>query len=238
MSQRTSVVFGGSSGIGEAAAASLVKSGRVVTLVARDPARLDRAAVRTGAARTLPCDASDASALAAAFEKLGAINELVISVSGGKGAGPFTSLALDELRAAFAEKLFVQLAIAKAALPRLGADASITFVSAASVSSVIKGTSGLAAVNGALESMVPILAHELAPVRVNAVSPGIVDTPWWNGMPEEAKASFFETARATLPVRRVGKPDEVGALVAFVATNGFMTGSVYTIDGGSHLITQ
>lgn len=238
MTQHNAVVFGGSSGIGEAAASALVRTGRNVTLVARDPTKLEEAAKRTGAAATLACDAGDEKALGEAFERLGKIDELVISVSGGKGAGPFRSLELDELLAAFSEKLFVQLAIARAGLSHLGEGGSITFVSAASVSSVIKGTSGLAAVNGALEAMIPILAHELAPVRINAVSPGIVDTPWWSAMPKEVKEGFFKTAEATLPVRRVGRADEVGAFVAFVATNGFMTGSIYTIDGGSHLITQ
>jgi NAD(P)-dependent dehydrogenase (short-subunit alcohol dehydrogenase family) len=176
--------------------------------------------------------------VARALATLGPIDHLIVCVSGGKGAGLFATLNLEELRAAFDEKLFAQLGVAQAAVPYLRAGGSITFVTAASASSVIRGTSGLGAVNGALEAMVPILAHELAPIRVNAVSPGIVDTAWWNGMDRSAKESFFRAAEATLPVRRVGAPDEVAALIALVAQNGFVTGSVYQIDGGSHLITQ
>jgi NAD(P)-dependent dehydrogenase (short-subunit alcohol dehydrogenase family) len=73
---------------------------------------------------------------------------------------------------------------------------------------------------------------------VNAVSPGIIHTPWWDGMPPAARDAFFNTAISTLPVRRVGLPDEVGELIASIASAGFLTGSVYEIDGGSHLITQ
>jgi NAD(P)-dependent dehydrogenase (short-subunit alcohol dehydrogenase family) len=238
MATKHAVVFGGSSGIGEATAAALKRAGAEVTIAARDPGRLEAAAQRIGGARTIACDARDAAALRQAFERLGVVDQLVICVSGGKGAGAFATLDLDDVRGALEEKLLAQLRIAQAALPSLAADASITFVSAASASSVIKGTAGLAAVNGALEAVVPILAHELAPRRVNAVSPGIVDTPWWNGMPKEAKDAFFRTAEATLPVRRVGRAGEVGELVALVAASGFVTGSVYTIDGGSHLVTQ
>lgn len=153
-------------------------------IVARDAAKLEQAAVRLGGVETASVDARDQAALARALEQLAPIDQLVICVSGGKGAGLFATLELDELRAAFDEKLFAQLHIARAAVPHLRANGSVTFVSAASATSVIKGTSGLAAVNGALEAMIPILAHELAPVRVNAVSPGIIDTPWWNGMPK------------------------------------------------------
>ena len=118
------------------------------------------------------------------------------------------------------------------------AGGSITFVTAASARSVISGTAGLAAVNGALEAVIPILAHELAPIRVNGVSPGIIETPWWDGMPATAKESFFAAAKKTLPVGRVGQPQEVGSLVAVLVQSGFVTGSIYEIDGGSHLITQ
>jgi NAD(P)-dependent dehydrogenase (short-subunit alcohol dehydrogenase family) len=239
MERTRAVVFGGSSGIGEATAAALVRAGARVVIVARDAGKLAAAAARLGdGVETLSVDARDGGALARGFAQLGPIDQLVICVSGGKGAGPFASLALADLRAAFDEKVLAQLAVAQAALPQLRAGGSITFVTAASASSVIRGAAGLAAVNGALEAMIPSLAHELAPIRVNAVSPGIVDTPWWDGMDAAVKQGFFAAAEKTLPVRRVGAPAEVAALIALVAQTGFITGSVYQIDGGSHLITQ
>ena len=80
--------------------------------------------------------------------------------------------------------------------------------------------------------MVPPLAAELAPVRVNAVSPGVIDTPWWDGMPADQRAAFFEGVAAGVPVGRVGRPDDVAAAVLYLAGNGFVTGTVLDVSGG------
>jgi NAD(P)-dependent dehydrogenase (short-subunit alcohol dehydrogenase family) len=241
MNPKTAIVFGGSSGIGEAAAAALLADGQHVTIVGRDRAKLSAAQARLGDERNVRAvlaDALDRSAIQRVFEAMGKVDTLVICVSGGKGAGPFRELDLADLREAFERKTFAQLNIAQVAAGYMQDGGSITFVSAASARSVIRGASGLAAVNGALEAMIPILAMELAPIRVNAVSPGIIDTPWWEAMPPAAKDSFFKTAAARLPVARVGKASEVGAVIALLANAGFVTGSVYEVDGGSHLVTQ
>ena len=241
MNERKAIVFGGSSGIGEASARALLVKGRAVTITGRDEAKLAKAAQRLsahGGVRTVVADALDHTAVEHAFEVSGPVNDVVICVSGGKGAGPFRELDLNDLRGAFEQKTMAQLTVAQVAAQHLGDDGSITFVTAASARSVIRGTAGLAAVNGALEALIPILALELAPIRVNAVSPGIIHTPWWDGMPTAARDAFFKTAISTLPVRRIGSPDEVGELIASITSAGFLTGSVYEIDGGSHLITQ
>jgi NAD(P)-dependent dehydrogenase (short-subunit alcohol dehydrogenase family) len=241
MNRKTAIVFGGSSGIGEAAAAALLASGQHVTITGRDPTKLSAARARLGdeaSVRTVVADALDRGAVRNVFEATGKVDSVVICVSGGKGAGPFLELDLTELRQAFEQKTFAQLNVAQLAAHYVREAGSITFVSAASARSVIRGASGLAAVNGALEAMIPILALELAPIRVNAVSPGIIDTPWWQGMPAAVKDSFFETAAATLPVARIGQASEVGAVIALLATSGFVTGSVYEIDGGCHLVSQ
>jgi NAD(P)-dependent dehydrogenase (short-subunit alcohol dehydrogenase family) len=209
-----------------------------VTITGRDEAKLAAAAQRIGEARVAVADALDRAAVTRVFEQSGPVDVVVICVSGGKGAGAFRELNLDDLRHAFEAKALAQLAIAQVAARYVRDGGSITFVTAASPRSVIRGTAGLAAVNGAIEAAIPILALELAPIRVNAVSPGIIDTPWWDAMPKAAKDAFFATAVATLPVRRVGDPGEVAELIALVANSGFVTGSVYEIDGGSHLITQ
>jgi NAD(P)-dependent dehydrogenase (short-subunit alcohol dehydrogenase family) len=241
MSKRNAIVFGGSSGIGEASARALLVKGHSVTISGRDEAKLARAgqglAVH-GAVRTVVADGLNRAAVEHAFEVSGEVDDVVICVSGGKGAGPFRELDLNDVRGALEQKTMAQLTIAQVAAQRLGDGGSITFVTAASARSVIRGTAGLAAVNGALEALIPILALELAPIRVNAVSPGIIHTPWWDGMPAAARDAFFSTAIGTLPVRRIGSPEEVGELIATIASAGFLTGSVYEIDGGSHLITQ
>jgi NAD(P)-dependent dehydrogenase (short-subunit alcohol dehydrogenase family) len=180
-------------------------------------------------------DASKRAELDAFFREQGAIDHLVIALSGGKGAGLFRDLPLDDVRSGFEGKFFPQLSVAQAALPSLKQGGSITFVSAASARSIGPGTAGLAAINAAIESVIPILALELAPIRVNGISPGVVDTPWWDALPADVKAGFFERARANLPVGRVGTPEEVAELVWFLAHAGFVTGSVYEIDGGHRL---
>lgn len=238
MERRQAIVFGGSSGIGEATARALVRSGTRTTIVGRDPARLAAAANRVGDVATAVADAGDREAVTKVFEAHGPVDDVIICVSGSKGAGLFRELELSELRSGFEAKTFAQLTVAQVAASHVRAGGSITFVTASSCRSVIRGTAGLAAINGALEALVPILAVELAPIRVNAVSPGIIDTEWWAAMPAAAKRQFFATAEATLPVGRVGRPEEVGEMIALLARTGFATGSVYELDGGSHLITQ
>jgi NAD(P)-dependent dehydrogenase (short-subunit alcohol dehydrogenase family) len=241
MTKKNAIVFGGSSGIGEASARALLLEGRQVTITGRDEAKLTAAGKRLaqhGQVRTVVADGLDRAAVERAFEVSGAVGDVIICVSGGKGAGPFRELDLNDVRGALEQKTMAQLTIAQVAAKHLGEGGSITFVSAASARSVIRGTAGLAAVNGAIEAVIPILALELAPIRVNAVSPGIIHTPWWDGMPSAARDAFFKTATATLPVRRIGTPEEVADLIATITNAGFLTGSIYEIDGGSHLITQ
>ena len=109
---------------------------------------------------------------------------------------------------------------------------SITFVTAVSGRVGNPDTSGLAAINGALAAMVLPLAHELGPIRVNAVSPGVIDTPWWEKHPEELKNRIFEQIAASVPMRRIGRPEEVADAIVFLAGNGYVTGVILDVDGG------
>jgi NAD(P)-dependent dehydrogenase (short-subunit alcohol dehydrogenase family) len=231
------IVFGGSSGIGEAAARAFAAAGARVTIVGRDPQKLVAARERLPAGVAAKAvDAMDRSAVDALFAELGAFDHLVLSISGGKGAGPFRKLALDDLRSGFEHKLFAQLSAAQASLATIAEAGSITFVSSASARMAIPNTAGLAAINAALEAAVRTLALELAPIRVNAVSPGIIDTPWWDAAPAALREGAFAQAASALPVRRVGRPEDVAAAIAMVATNGFMTGTVIAVDGGAPLV--
>jgi NAD(P)-dependent dehydrogenase (short-subunit alcohol dehydrogenase family) len=231
------IVFGGSSGIGEAVARSFATAGSRVAIVGRDAQKLAAARERLPAGVTAKAvDAMDRRAVEALFAELGPFDHLVLSLSGGKGGGPFRQLSLDDLRSGLEHKLLAQLSVAQASLATIAATGSITFVSSGSGRMAIANTSGLAAINAAIDGAVRTLALELAPIRVNAVSPGIIDTPWWDAAPAALKSGAFAQAAATLPVRRVGRPEDVAAAIAMVATNGFMTGAVIPVDGGAPLV--
>ncbi|GAA5035259.1 hypothetical protein GCM10023317_88300 [Actinopolymorpha pittospori] len=110
---------------------------------------------------------------------------------------------------------------------------SITLVSAASARAALPGTVTLAAVNGAVERIVPPLAAELAPVRVNAVSPGIIDTPWWSFLPEDQRQAQFAAAAQGLPANRIGRPDDVAQAIRYLVHATFVTGTILPVDGGA-----
>jgi NAD(P)-dependent dehydrogenase (short-subunit alcohol dehydrogenase family) len=122
-----------------------------------------------------------------------------------------------------------------AALDVLSPTGSITFVTAASAGAAMPGTAGLAAANASVAAMVPVLAVELAPVRFNAVSPGIVDTPWWDWMDADAKAETFAAYAKSTPAGRCGHPEDIADAISFLLGNSFTTGVVLTVDGGARL---
>ncbi|NUU22326.1 MAG: SDR family oxidoreductase, partial [Streptomycetaceae bacterium] len=161
--------MGGSSGIGEATATRFAADGAEVIVTGRDQAKLDAAVERiAGKSSAYRLDATDSTQLQTFFAASGAVDHLILAVSGSAGAGPIAELSLDDLAAGFDGKFWPYLRILKAGLPTLRKDGSITLVTAASARSAFPGTAGLAAINGALEAMVAPRAVELAPLRVNA----------------------------------------------------------------------
>ncbi|KIZ19258.1 short-chain dehydrogenase [Streptomyces natalensis ATCC 27448] len=230
--------MGGSSGIGEAAAAAFAADGAEVTITGRSLDRLTAAAARIGG-KTVGhrMDAADQIDIDAFFAQSGPIDHLVLAVSGAAGSGPFAELDLAALAAGFDGKFWPQVRILKSALPHMRADGSVTLITAASARAAFPGSAGLAAINGALQAMVPPLAVELAPLRINAVSPGVIDTPWWDAVPADQRKALFDGLAATTPAGRVGRPDDVARAIHMVAANGFMTGVILDCTGGAHLAT-
>ncbi|QPC92178.1 SDR family oxidoreductase [Mesorhizobium sp. INR15] len=227
------VIIGGSSGIGLATARKLVGPGMKVTITGRSPERLKSAwESLDGMAEKAAFDASKPDEVKRFFSELGPFDHLVLAASGGKGLGPFETLDLADIGAGVEEKVRPQLSCLQAALPTLNKSGSVTFISAVSAQVSMPGVAGIGAINGMLLTVAPILAVELKPLRVNVVAPGVIDTPWWDFLPDEQRQAIFAEYAGKTPVGRVGQAQDVADAIAFLVSNGFMTGQVLTCDGG------
>jgi NAD(P)-dependent dehydrogenase (short-subunit alcohol dehydrogenase family) len=221
------VIMGGTSGIGLATARSLTADGAEVIVTGRDPEKL--AAVKGVVAAAEQVDGTCEDDVTAFFARVGAFDHLVLAFSpGAVGLGPLSGIELADVKAAFDGKLFPYLF----AVQRAQVTGSITLISASTARSALAGTVTFAAVNGAIERIVSPLAAELAPVRVNAVSPGAVDTPWWSFLPEEQKQAQFAAAADTVPAKRIGRPSDVADAIRYLIGATYVTGSILPVDGG------
>jgi NAD(P)-dependent dehydrogenase (short-subunit alcohol dehydrogenase family) len=233
---RTTLVIGGTSGIGLATARLLAAGGQTVHVASRDQAKVDAVTGNEPKLVAHRVDGNDRVAVTGLAASLAPIDALVLTLSGSEGSGALADLDLAALRRAFEAKFWPVMTVLQAALPHLAEQASVTLVGAISAHAAMPGTAGIGALNAAVEALVRPLAVELAPRRVNAVSPGLVDTPWWDGLPAQTRAGYFAAAAAGLPVRHVSSADEVAEVVALVATNTSMTGTVVQVDGGARLV--
>jgi NAD(P)-dependent dehydrogenase (short-subunit alcohol dehydrogenase family) len=223
------LVVGGSSGIGEAAAKALAELGAEVTIASRDPAKLQAAAARIGAAvRTAVLDTGNDAGLEAFFAAQGEFDHVVVSAA-QTSSGPVRQLPLVDAYAAMNSKFWGAYRVARAA--KIAAGGSLTLVSGflsarPSRTSVLQG-----AINAALESLARGLALELSPVRVNTVSPGMIATPLWSGT-DEARKEKFAAVAARLPAKLMGQPEDVANAIAYLVTTPYATGSTVLVDGG------
>lgn len=232
MASQHVVIIGGSSGIGFATSHELRERGYEVTIGGRNEKRLAEAQAKLRGASSVRIDGADASSVRDAFAKIPRFDHLVLAVGSHKGLGPFAQISLDEVRQGFEEKTFPHFLCAQAALPYLRKDGSITFISAVTGQAALPGSSGIGIANAAIAALAPILAVELKPLRVNAVSPGLVETHYWEFLPEDQRSAVFAQYRDKTPVGHNGRPDDIANAIAFLISDTYVTGHVLICDGG------
>ncbi len=233
---QTAVILGASSGMGLATAQRLAAAGAKVIITARSPERLVVAAATIpGSVTTAAFDARDSDELARFFQRNGRFQHLVLALSSGAALGPFAEIDEQAFRSTFESKFWPYVNAARLALETLAGEGSITFIAGSAARKAGPGMTAIAATNGALVAMVGPLALELAPRRVNAVCPGLVDTPYWEHVEAGQRANMFAWTASRLPVGRVGTADDIGHAVHYLITNTFTTGTVIDCNGGAHI---
>lgn len=232
----TVVILGGSSGIGLATAKAARAEGAQVIITGRSAQRLQTARADLGdAVRTVVLDVADETGTRTFFQELGHLDHLFIT------AGTLVKdsrLAPDSavLRPAMDTRFWGALYAAKYGALKMNGSGSITFMSGTAAQKPLDGASVASASCGAVEAFARALAVDLAPIRVNTIQPGFVDTPLLDEVFGAQRAEILAAAATRLPVRRIGRPEEVADAVLFLMKNGYVTGITLTIDGGGLLV--
>jgi NAD(P)-dependent dehydrogenase (short-subunit alcohol dehydrogenase family) len=232
------VVIGGSSGMGLATARAAAAAGARVVIAARDEAKLARAAAEAGAGvEPRRLDITDEAAVAAFFAASGPIDHLVVSAHASSVVtGAITTLAnmtMEAARAFMETKFWGPFVAAKYGQHRLTPNGSIVlFSGAAGTRKALPNHTAIGAVNGAVEAFARQLAKEIAPKRVNVIAAGLVRTPAYDGLSDEARAGMYASYADTALVGRVGRPEDIAQAAVYLMGNSYVTGQVHEIDGG------
>ena len=223
------VVVGGSSGIGLSTAELAMREGAEVIIASRNADRLNAVAATLGA-RAIAADVTSDESVENLFRACGPVDHVVVTAAQLR-SGPFKTVAMEDVRATMEGKFWGAWRVARFAEIRPGG--SLTLVSGYLSIRPRPNSAIVGAANGAIESLARSLALELAPVRVNCVSPGIIDTPIRAAMPEAARRDMLAKTAASLPVGRVGLGEDIARQILAFMTIGFATGSIVNIDGGA-----
>ena len=234
LSGQTVVVIGGSTGIGLETARLARAEGADVVLAARNPDRLRAVAEELGAVRHTAFDAADADALEGFFESSPEPVDHVLVSAGRPYYAPLAEFDIDQAKRAFDEHLWLAFRLAKLAPGRVRG--SLAFISGTGARRPGIGLSAIAADTAAMPAVVANLALEIAPVRVNLIAPGFVDTPLSASLLGEGLEARREELRATLPIGRVVGPQDIAALAIHLMTNTALTGATFDVDGGQQLV--
>jgi NAD(P)-dependent dehydrogenase (short-subunit alcohol dehydrogenase family) len=233
LQDRTVLVVGRAGGIARAVALAAREAGASVVAAGRDQAALESAYDGLGITDEY-VDLTDEDSIDALGLRLGTVDH-VVSTASARARGHVADLDREAVRLAFDTKVIGSIMLAKCLASRMPEDGSFVFFSGSTAVKPAIGALAVAATNGAVDSVVRSLALELAPVRVNAVSPGVIDTGAWDGLGEQGKAQYFKDTAASNPARRIGTADDVAEAVLFALTSTFLTGVTLAIDGGQTL---
>jgi NAD(P)-dependent dehydrogenase (short-subunit alcohol dehydrogenase family) len=232
---QTVVVIGGSSGIGLETARRARAEGADVVLTGLHTEALERAALEVDALSTAAFDANDPAALERFFAGLPKEIDHVMVTAGAPHYGRLLETTLDDLRHALGDRLLLAVEAARNAAGRVRPGGTLLFMSAATGHPSV-GTGSVSTVAAALPALTANLALELAPVRVNLIAAGFIDTPLSASLLGSDLEKRRDQLRATLPIRRVVGPADVAALAVHIMSNTALTGATYTIDGGEQLV--
>ncbi|HEY6831858.1 MAG TPA: SDR family oxidoreductase [Pseudolabrys sp.] len=228
------LIVGGSSGIGFGAAQAALAQGAEVTIASRSRAKVETAVAQLGPkAQGQTLDITDNAAIEAFFSGRPVFDHIVVSAAQTKVAA-VRDLSLSDAMASMESKFWGAYRVARAA--RIAPHGSLTFVSGFLALRPRKGTAIQAAINAALEGLTRGLALEYAPVRVNAVSPGLVVTPMYDGLGGDSREAMFDGAAERLPVGIVGLPEHIATQIMAFLLNPYMTGATVYVDGGGLLV--
>ena len=231
------VILGGSSGIGLAVAEQAVSHGATVVVASSNAERV-RTAVEAlgGNAQGHALDLTDEQAVETLFNKLGAFDHLVFTAGDSLQLHNLSDTDLKQARRAFELRYWAALAAVKYGSKNILKGGSIVLTTGIAGRRPRKGWAIAASVCGTIEALTRALAVELAPIRVNAVSPGVVRTNLWQNMTAAEREHLFESVGKSLPVGRVGEPHDIAQAYLFLMQEGFATGQTIVVDGGTVLV--
>ncbi len=229
------VIIGGGSGMGLATAKVAAAGGASVIIASRSEEKLRKAKNEIdGDVNIITIDTVDEESVKGFFEKVGEFDHL--ATPGSEAAmGPFLELDTSTARKAFDSKFWGQYHAAKYGARKIRGGGSITFFAGIWSQKPVPGSSVITAINSAIEGLGRALAMELAPIRVNTISPGIVDTPIYSSMTPAAREAMFKEAASSIPLKHIGRAEEIAHTVLYLMSNGYTTGSTLYVDGGATL---
>jgi NAD(P)-dependent dehydrogenase (short-subunit alcohol dehydrogenase family) len=231
---KTVVLVGRGSGIARAITLLAQSEGARVIAAGRDQAKLAGAYSDSGVIAEV-VDITDDDSIAALADRVGAVDH-VVSTASARARGKLADLERHNLRQSFDTKVIGPTMLAKYFAPQIKPGGSLVLFSGVHAFKLNVGYLGVGITNGAVDFLTRWLAVELAPIRVNAISPGVIDTGAWDSLGEDGKRDYFKHIAASNPARRIGTPDDIASAVLFAMTNTFLTGMTLKVDGGEPLI--